>query len=317
MFRLLLLFFCLLACDNQGDDHSRHSESEIRGRVGQEGQVVQIKAPPAPEETRAAEAMTAFANRASQYLENGFYSLADRFYVNTLNYQKNFRLPARPATGQRQRDILIPPGGIFDEQEESDLAEGLQKMDRALDKLLGHYASLEKYVADKTIRDDGKLGDELVEKIGASHADFIKARHSWLAIVQKRAREAQHVLLYEHPLERQILAGENIFAQIREASEILGSDSQNPQLLKPIYEAINAEIANAARPPFMERPALERLYRAFLDAASIYSSTLERGLDEGLHGFQKQEIGNAGRACANAWNEFAMAANAVGDRGSH
>ncbi|MBD5641888.1 MAG: hypothetical protein HDQ91_05675 [Desulfovibrio sp.] len=312
MFRALLLIALLCGCEGDADQAAETAGSaEVRAPVSQKNDALPEPAPPTPEAVGAAEKLTAFANRAGQYLEHGFYSLADILHANSQTYLKTFSLPARPDAGPRQPGILGPETGLFDEAEARELTSGWQDMDKALDALLGHYANLEKYVADRTIRDDGKLGSELAAKIAASHEQFVKARHSWLNIVQRRANEAQHILLYEHPLERQILAGENIFSQIREANDILASGTFDAPLLQTICSIIRSQIDIGAKPPFPARPALERLYRGFLKTAAVYADHLEQGSEEGIRNFQRRELGEAARACALAWNKFAREANHV------
>lgn len=311
MLRALLLIALLCGCESDADKTGNLAVSaEVRAPISQKSELPS-PSPPTPEARIAAEKLTAFANRAGQYLEHGFYSLADVFQANTQSYLKTFRLPSRPERGPRLPDALKPEAGLFDEQEAKDLTAGWQSMDRAFDALLGHYSNLEKYVADWNIRDDGKLGNDLAARIAESHAQFVKARHSWLNIVHARASEAQHILLYNHPLERQILAGENIFAQIREANDILASGTFDAQLLKTICAIIRAQIDVGARPPFPARPGLERLYRGFLKSASAYATSLEQGSEEGIRDFQRRELVEGARACALAWNEFAKEANHV------
>lgn len=309
-FKALLLLGLLCGCDSDADRLAQGGGSaEVRAPISQKEGELPPPATPTPEARAAAEKLTAFANRAGYYLEHGFYSLADVFHANSQAYLNTFRLPARPDVGPRSPDTLKPEAGMFDEQEAKDLTIGWQGMDKAFDALLGHYASLEKYVADRDIRDDGKLGNELVAKIASDYGQFAKARHSWLSIVQRRASEAQHILLYNHPLERQIFAGENIFSQIREANDILASGKFDAALLQTICAIIRGQIEVGARPPFPAKPALERLYRGFLKAATTYADKLEQGSEEGIRNYQRRDVAEAARACALAWNEFAKEAN--------
>lgn len=309
MLRLLLLALLLCGCNDDSRAPSDNGGAEVRAPISQRPGAQQEEKPPSPEEVAAAEKITAFANRVTQYLEHGFYSLADVFHANTQAYLKTFRLPARPDVGQRRPDALQPEAGLFNEQEARDLTAGWQAMDKALSALLGHYANLEKYVADRNIRDDGALGRELAERIELAHGQFIGARRSFLAIVQKAAGEAQRALLYNHPLARQILAAENIFAQMREAGDILASGSAEPELLRAICANIRAEMELGARPPFPAAPNLERLYRNYLKAVGSYAGALEQGSEEGMRQFQRREISESARASILAWNEFAKEAN--------
>lgn len=310
MFRLLFLLLLLCGCDSDAGltpSENGSASHEVRGPASLESG--SARKAPGEEEKATAERITAFANQAGQYLESGYFSLADKFHANAQEYLKSYRLPPRPDVGRRLTGGLAPEEGLFDEQEARDLTEGWQAMDRALNALLGHYSSLEKYVADQKVRDDGKLGRDLAAKIAASHERFVQARHAWLGIVQKRSRQAQDVLLYNHPLERQIVAAENIFEQIRAARDILAGNNPDLQILKNLGASIHAQIDLGGRPPFTASPGLERLYRNFLKAAAGYADELERG--ENIHNFQRRELGAAAKNCALAWNEFARAVNGV------
>lgn len=297
---LLCLFICLLlpSC-------SDNAEKEPPAKAAP---VVRTVEDPRPSDARLAraDAVLAYHNRVQTMLGQGM--LADRIHANTLIYDATWRLPVRQK-GSRPLE-LAPPQGLFDEEEATALTQALQGMDRALNNMLGHYANLEKYVLNPAINDDGKLGRELSKKIYAAHAQYLAARKSWLEIVDRRAREAEQLILQDHPLKRQILAARDIFSQFGEVASIIASGGTDRQLLNNMAENIRAICQKAGEPPFTGVPNLERLYRAFLKRVEEYCRILKRGVTEGLHDHQRMEINAAQEMARRAYNEFARAANA-------
>lgn len=326
MYRLLLCLTVILVCacsssDNNEDSEKEKAASEITAPAASLGkqemaatshaaQADQRPSAPAPEELDRADRIIAYNNRVNDELDNGFYSLGNTFYGNSRRYTQTWQLPARPRT--RKRADLTPEKGLFDEAEAALITTGLKRMDKALDSLLGHYADLEKYAADDRIRDDGKLGLKLGAQIKKDHGAFITARESWLEIVRKRAAEAEKIVLYDDPLQRQIIAANMILNQLREVNNILASGSSEPDLLRACGQNIVTAIDEGGRPPFPARPAQERLYRAFLKSASAYRDLLEMAANEGFHQTQLRQIHDGARACANAWNEFVKETNSRG-----
>lgn len=309
-FLFLLLAILLAGCESgpQPGDAARETASITQSNEQKQAAEPEMQIPePEPEALARADRIIAYSNRAHEALEKGHYSLADRLYENSRRYLENWSLPA--TTRKLPRFNLKPEEGLFDEKDARLVTEGLLGMDRSLADLLGHYANLEKYVANPEIRDDGKQGRALAARIRTAHESFIAARRTWLEIVQARAAEAQELLLYRHPLQRQIMAGNDIFAQIGEVTHLLGSGSPQTELLRACRQNIEDLIALGAKPPFPARPALERLYRAFLKQAQQYLTSLERGLAEGFYQVQKKELNLAGQNCAAAWNLFAREAN--------
>lgn len=316
---LYVLLILICACDS-GQEPAQSSAtpastSQVRGKATHES-AAPVYSPaddkeavslPAPSfsQIQKADRLLAYSNAGLEYLDRGFYSLADTFHANSQRYLETFKLPPRPKIGAR-RDMK-PEAGLFDEQEMSMIANGLAGMDKALNSLLGHYASLEKYVADKNIRDDGDLGRKLAAQIAADHSSFIAARKTWLDIVQARASEAEKIMLHEHPLKRQILVGSAMLNQMREVASLLASEQA--QLLPACRKSIADYLSQGEKPPFPAKAALERLYRIFLNQARNYLACLERGMNEGFHQPQRKELNQASQNCAAAWNEFVKAAN--------
>lgn len=316
---LAALFLC--ACDTdedqtqasskpefaQGDNSVALTKSSNAESAQLSPQAQNETTPPSAEATKRADKILAYINRGQASLDSGFYSLADRLQANSHTYLQTWRLPARPKPSKKPD--LKPEEGLFNETEAGIITTSLANMDKALNALIGHYLNLEKYVANNTIRDDGKQGLQLARQIDLAHADFIAARRSWLGAVEDNAAEAEKILLYNHPLQRQILAGNAIFNQFREIAHILASASPQSELLAACRANIANLAASAAMPPFLARPALERLFRAFLHTVNAYLTNFDRGLNEGFHMPQRKELNVAAQTCANAWNEFVKEAN--------
>ncbi len=263
------------------------------------------------EERETAARLLAFRNRAVGNFSAGYYALPEILRHNADIYALNWQLPPSPRIKGRKRDAraMEPEQGLFDKQEAEDMASALLAMDKALANMLGHYRDLEKYIRDDTIRDDGRQGREICAKLGDEHASFIKARDSWLGIVEKRAQEAESALIAGDPLERQILTARQILAQGRQVANLLKSGAATRDIVAPICQSMAELIIHGGKPPFPAPPSLERLYRAFLRTGSAYVDTLRTALDEGFHNRQKRELATAFNRCQVAYNEFARAAN--------
>lgn len=308
MLRLILLIFCFCLCAcNDVSDNKPESVDQSGLDTANSDSALESERAPTPEKVVKADKMIAYSNQAHEFLESGSYKLADIFHANSQNYLHTFRLPARPKITRKAAPR--PDNGVFDEAEANLVAKGLAGMDKAMDNLLGNYANLEKYIADKSIRDDGKQGEELVTKISKAHADFIAARDTWLDIVQKRAAEAEQVLLYQHPLKRQIMAGSAIFRRFEEVAQLLAAKDANPDLINACRQNIERLVREGAKPPFPAKPVLERLYRAFLKTVDAYLVQLDSGLMGGFYKPQISALNSASQACTRAWNEFVKTAN--------
>lgn len=309
MSRLLLAGLCLCICACGSDkDIEEHKEPGIP-----ESYLLHNGTPreplPTPEELTRADSILDFANKSLEALAGGRFAQANALHANAQLYLHTWRLAPRPARGTTH-EIEIP-SGIFDQEETSRLKGLVGRMDKALNQLYGHYTALEKYVADHSIQDDGKRGRVLVSRIASAHADFIKARRSWLEMVQSQAAQAETILLREHPLERQIIDSQKIFAQFREVANLLASGSSDRSLLKAVYNNIAALHIDAAKPPFPSSPEVERLFRQFLKYVGTYQEVFSRSIDEGFHEVQRRELNKASLDCQKAYNEFAAAANKV------
>lgn len=344
---VLLAAVSLCACGSdeetaeRGDGPPRETAAPVGSAPGDSGApqapAVAAQAVPAapepvltPEERASAERALDFHNAAMNALEEGYYALPDALYANARFYLKTWRLPRRPAVaGGRQaaRERLTPGAGLFSEEEAGRLTAALDGMDKALDSLLGRYRSLERYVADPDIRDDGARGTALARKLEGDHAVFMAARKSWLEIVEARAAAAEAALLREHPLQRQIRGAEAIFACFARAAAALGTEADDDGKgaeapagaaaragLERIHAELEADIAASGKPPFPAAPELERRYRAFLKEATAYAAALERGLAEGFFAPQRRELNVAAIRSRAAYNAFVRAANGLRTR---
>lgn len=263
------------------------------------------------EEAERADKILAFANQAIPSLNTGYFALPAKLRENSRRYLETWRLPKRPKIPSKSffTQKLVHPRGIFTEEEEKQLTAGLAEMNRALENMLGIYRDLEKYVADDSIRDDGKLGRELTARLEEGHGQFLGARKSWLEIVENNAARAGQALLRNHPLQRQILAASQFFGQMREVNSLLKLEKPEPDMLLALKDSMSAIIAKAGKPPFDASPRLERLYREFLRCANIYGKSLDMALKEGLFRAQRREIARAAKKCQTAYNNFAASAN--------
>lgn len=343
---VLLVAASLCACGpdeetaGEGDGTRRESPAPAGSASGDAGArqapAVVAEAVPAapepvltPEERARAERALDFHNAAMNTLEEGYYALPDALFANARFYLRTWRLPRRPAvTGSRQaaRERLTPGAGLFSEEEAARLTAALDGMDTALESLLGRYRSLERYVADPDIRDDGARGMALAAKLEGDHAVFMAARKSWLEIVEARAAAAEAALLREHPLQRQIRGAEAILACFARTAAALGAEDDDGKGaavpleaatragLERIHAELEADIAASGKPPFPAAPELERHYRAFLKEATAYAAALGRGLAEGFFAPQRRDLNVAAIRSRAAYNAFVRAANGLRTR---
>lgn len=252
-----------------------------------------------------ADKILAFYNQAMNVMAHGL--LADRLATNTHIYEATYNLGKRPK-GPRHNS-LKPPSGIFSKTDMETMTAALTQMDKALATMLGHYNKLEKYVADPSIKDDGKRGHELVRQIGGSYGEYLAARKSWLSVLKTAAANAEELILKDHPLKRQIIAAQGIMNQFQEIASLFASGDPPIANLEVCKENLQSYLAEGEKPPFAAEPALEREYRAFLKETRNYLLVFDRGLLEGFHGVQKRELNSATLACQSAYNKFVAEAN--------
>lgn len=312
-FSLILLVFLLCAC---GDDsqkigvQDKNSGSSHEYRQAAQVRLPAAKAPaePAPNaaEVEKADNIVAYHNQVQTQIAKGMK--ADALMTGARIYQATFQLPKAGRGGKH--NALSPAKGLFADADYKAITQALQSMDKSLAQMLSHYTSLEKYVADTAIRDDGKKGKELVASIGAEYKQFCKAKNSWLAIVEKAAQDSEGVLLYKHPLKRQIMVAKEIFSQFREVGNLLAAGGPEPELLRACEGNIKRLLEKGGKPPFPAKPAMEREYRSFLKQVKNYVEALDRGITEGFHSVQKRELNAAAAASMAVYNQFARSVNA-------
>lgn len=264
-----------------------------------------------PAELARANAILDFHNRAVEILHRGAFARASDIAGAREIYLDSYRLPRLKKAGSRAaaRSALVPPAGLFSPDEEAVLARELAGMDAALQEMQAGYADLERYVRDDGIVDDGREGRRLCKELGARHDVFMAARRSWLGIVTKRAREAEKILLEEHPLRRQILAGQEIFALIGQAAGLLSAQKPDKAAIARTGQEMAAAVAEAGEPPFPASPAVERQFRNFLRQASGYLDQIKEGLAQGFYAPGLRRLNVQSARVRRAYNAFVRAAN--------
>lgn len=306
--KALLILFCLflLAACNEDSPKTGKAEQPTRTQPSAEAiKKARLEQAKRAKKLEQADKILAFHNQTMNLMAHGL--LADRLAANVHIYEATFNLGKRPR-GPRHSSLL-PPKGLFGKAETAAMTDALTGMDKALTTMLSHYNALEKYVADTTIRDDGKHGRELVKQIGQTYGDYLAARKSWLETMKKEAANAEALILEKHPLKRQIIAAQGIMNQFQEIASLFASGKPPVANLKACQANLKAYLAEGEKPPFTAEPALEREYRAFLKQARVYLDIFERGLTEGFHGVQKRELNSATLACQAAYNRFVNKTN--------
>lgn len=192
---------------------------------------------------------------------------------------------------------------------ETQLAQGVTEMSKALETMLADYKALEKYVADHTIKDDGAQGKKLVQSLRSAHTTFMAARKSFLETVEARAAQAEDLLLWEHPLKRQIVEARKIFSLFRQAGDLLAPEEPDNAALEQLRGQLEASLHVAGQPPFPAAPQVERAYRAFLKEAALFSQKLAQGGREGFHSRIRRELNESAMRSREAYNAFVRAAN--------
>lgn len=320
---LAALLACALICQGCGDGEKREGKdashkAQSSGQQSGEKQDARPSAAnssqpqaPSPEDLAQANAMLEFSNMALEKLHRGAYALPEELDAGRAIYERSFRLPRLRAPRGRKRDraALLPPPGLFSQQEEADLASALDGMDAALDAMLARYADLERYVADDGIVDDGKKGRELSAAIRKAHQQFMAARKSWLATSSARSREAEQLLLQGHPLRRQILGAQDIFQLFDKVKDALSAEKPDKIALAALGQDLALRCEQAGEPPFPAPPAQERAFRHFLQKAQAYKTELARGLAQGFYTPVRRRLNILARQARGAYNAFAKSAN--------
>ncbi len=271
--------------------------------------------PPSPEELDRADRLVAFANAASMALASGRYAQPDVLAAYSKYYLAEWQLAKRPALNSEQDDILTrrlaSPANLFTAAQAKIMAASVQDMNKAINSIRADYRSLEKYVTDDSIQDNGVKGKSLVAEILKAHAAFITARDAYMEIVEGEAAPAEDLLLRNHPLKRQIQAAERIFVVFGKTAKLLTPDAPDREALKAQREALTSALAEGGRPPFMAAPELERRYRGFLKQVGTYAELFDKGLEEEFYVSVRFDMNKAALASRAAYNDFVRAANQV------
>lgn len=268
---------------------------------------------PSPAELDRADRLVAFSNAASMALAAGRYAQADVLIAYTKYYLAEWQLAKRPAINQDEDEILarrlVPPVGLFTPEQTKIMAVSVQEMNKAIASMRADYKSLEKYVEDATLQDNGAKGKSLGASIARAHAAFIVARDAYMQIVEAEAAPAEDVLLSNHPLKRQIQAAEQIFVVFGKAASLLTPGKPDREALQALRQELAVALADGDRPPFMASPDLERRYRGFLKQAQSYAELFDQGLAEEFYAPLRFEMNKAAVACRAAYNDFVRDAN--------
>ena len=268
---------------------------------------------PSPADLDRADRLVAFSNAASMALAAGRYAQADVLMAYTKYYLAEWQLAKRPAINPDEDEILarrlVPPVGLFTPEQTKKMAASVQEMNKAIASMRADYRTLEKYVEDASLQDDGVKGKYLGVGIAKAHAAYVVARDAYMQIVEAEAAPAEDILLSNHPLKRQIQAAERIFAVFGKVASLLAPDRPDREALQAQRQDLAAALADGGRPPFMAAPDLERRYRGFLKQAESYAELFDQGLNEEFYAPLRFEMNKTAVASRTAYNDFVRDAN--------
>ena len=268
---------------------------------------------PSPADLDRADRLVAFSNAASMALAAGRYAQADVLMAYTKYYLAEWQLAKRPAINPDEDEILarrlVPPVGLFTPEQTKKMAASVQEMNKAIASMRADYRTLEKYVEDVLLQDNGVKGKALGAGIARAHAAFVVARDAYMQIVEAEAAPAEDILLSNHPLKRQIQAAERIFAVFGKVASLLAPDRPDREALQAQRQDLAAALADGGRPPFMAAPDLERRYRGFLKQAESYAELFDQGLNEEFYAPLRFEMNKTAVASRTAYNDFVRDAN--------
>ena len=268
---------------------------------------------PSPADLDRADRLVAFSNAASMALAAGRYAQADVLMAYTKYYLAEWQLAKRPAINPDEDEILarrlVPPVGLFTPEQTKKMAASVQEMNKAIASMRADYRTLEKYVEDALLQDNGVKGKALRAGIARAHGAFVVARDAYMQIVEAEAAPAEDILLSNHPLKRQIQAAERIFAVFGKVASLLAPDRPDREALQAQRQDLAAALADGGRPPFMAAPDLERRYRGFLKQAESYAELFDQGLNEEFYAPLRFEMNKTAVASRTAYNDFVRDAN--------
>ena len=269
--------------------------------------------PPSQADLDRADRLVAFSNAASTALATGRYAQADVLVAYAKYYLAEWQLAKRPAVNPDEDELLarrlVPPAALFTPEQAKTMAASVQEMNKAIASMRADYRSLEKYVEDALVQDDGVKGKYLATGIIRAHAAFVAARDAFMQVVEAEAAPAEDLLLRNHPLKRQIQAAERVFAVFGKAASLLAPEKPNRDALLAQRQELAAALADGGRPPFMAAPDLERRYRGFIKQAEVYAELFDKGLEEEFYAPLRFELNKAAVASRTAYNDFVRDAN--------
>lgn len=267
--------------------------------------------PPTQAQLDEADAVVAYYNVVATTFADPYFAQADEMMGNVRYYLHEWLLAPRPAGGDGKAVSarLAAPKGMFSEDESRALAQWVADMNQSIDSMRADYRALERYVNDKSIRDDGVKGAALTTSIEKSHERFMAARDGYMGMVEARASAVEEVLLYGHPLKRQILEARNIFGLFSRTAGLLVAQKPDREALEQMVAKLDASLNKAGQPPFPAAPDVEHAYREFLKQGTEFKDALAKGLTEGFYNPVRESLNSAAQGSRQAYNDFARAAN--------
>jgi hypothetical protein len=271
---------------------------------------------PASAERQRAAACIDYYNHVSAALSEAPHALPGLCQAAAHEYLRDWRLktvPGLDAAGPKELAAaagrLAPPPKLFDGDTVAQITRNIAEMGQNLRDALKEFRRLQKYVKDDSISDDGALGKNIVSRLDAACRKFAEARDGLLKIAGESSARAEDLLLYAHPLKRQIgLAGE-IFSLFRQCALLLGRDRPDEAALEQLGGKLETALTEAAKPPFRGSPDLERKYRAFLKETEIFVREFSLGLSVNFGAGVRHNLNAAIAASRAAYNNFAAAVN--------
>lgn len=313
---------CLAACDSGSKEEAPASSAKTEqaqpapaaeaSASDDAGNAPQEQGPPPTKaQLDEADALVAFYNTTASTLADPYFTQADVMMGSVRYYMHEWMLAPRPAGGDGKplAARLAAPLELFGEDESRAMGQWVEDMRQSLDSMRADYRLLERYVKDQSIRDDGVKGKALAASIEKSYERFSAARSGYMGLVEARASSVEEVLLYGHPLKRQILEARRVFGLFSRTAGLLTAQKPDREALEQVMAKLDASLANAGRPPFPASPDVERTYREFLKQGAEFKDALAKGLAEGFYSPVREELNNAAMGSRQAYNVFVREAN--------
>lgn len=275
--------------------------------------------PASPAEIVVADSVLARANAFFKDLHSVQDPYMRALRRNADLYEREYRtlpLPNRPANPMSAHAVpkeLDPKDADAAERFRADMGE----MAAALGDARAASLELRKYDQDRTIRDDGVLGRELVASIRAASDRWIAARDRALALADAAADEAEEILLRGHILKPQIVSARLLIRRMNQAPSVLaagtvekdGKGRPDVAAVRRWRQDIDGMLKDMALLPFALPGEIERAWRGFLNAAEAFPRAVEKGENTGFDDAALRGINGASAGAKHAYNAFAEAAN--------